>query len=108
MKIIITEDQYNILLLRRFGLIEPEFKYRLAIEDPCDHDNFERYFAWISYRVEDTVFYKMEENEKLNLDLGQSRKLRESIITFIYHNFRGDAKKYYDKYIKKLCPEKWK
>ena len=106
MKIIITEDQYNILLLRRFGLIEPEFKYRLAIEDPCDYDNFESYFAWISYRTEDTVVYKMEENEKLNLDLKESRKLRESIKTFIYHNFTDVTKKYYDKYRKKLCPEK--
>jgi len=104
MKIVITESQYT--LIRRFNLIESEFEHRLKTEDPCDHDSFDFYFNWVSYRTEDTVVYKMEENENLKLNLEKSRKLRESIKTFIYHKFSDVAKKYYNYYKRIHCPNK--
>jgi hypothetical protein len=107
MRIVLTESQYSTLL-RRFTLsdIEDEFWYRLKIENPCDFESFDEFFRWVSYRTEDTILYKMTENEKLKLDLEQSRKFREITQDFIYNNFSDVAKYYYDKYRKIMCPKK--
>jgi hypothetical protein len=107
MKIVITESQYSALL-RRFSLsqIEDEFWYRLKKEDPCDYESFNDFLNWVSYRTEDTIHYKIIENEKLKLDLEQERKFRKMILDFIYNNFSDDVKYYYDKYRKIICPKK--
>ena len=104
MKIILTESQYNSIM-RRFSLIEPEFDYRLKKENPCDYESFEDFFNWISYRTEDTILYKMKEKEKLKLDLGQSKKLRDTIQEVINDNFKLSAKKHYNDFKKLICPE---
>ena len=108
MKVIITESQYSALI-RRFNLsdIEDEFWYRLKKDDPCEYKSFDDFFNWVSYRTEDTILYKILENEKnLKLDLEQSNKFREMIQDFVYNNFTDDAKYYYDKYRKIICPKK--
>jgi hypothetical protein len=106
MKIIITESQYSALI-RRFSLsdIEDEFWYRLKKENFCEYKSFEDFFNWISYRTEDTIFYKIKENEKLKLDLEQTKKFRKMTQDFIYDNFSDDAKYMYDKFRKLVCPE---
>jgi len=106
MKIILTESQYSALI-RRFSLsdIEDEFWYRLKKEDFCEYKSFEDFFNWISYRTEDTILYKIKENEKLKLDLEQSKKFRKMTQDFIYDNFSDDAKYMYDKFRKLVCPE---
>jgi hypothetical protein len=106
MKIILTESQYTALI-RRFSLsqIEDEFWYRLKKEDPCEYESFDELFRWVSYRVEDTIFYKIREDGKLDLDLEQSNKFRKMIKDFIYDNFSDDAKYFYDKFRKLVCPE---
>ena len=106
MKIILTESQYNALI-RRFSLsdIEDEFWYRLKKEDFCEYKSFEDFFNWISYRTEDTILYKIKENEKLKLDLEQTKKFRKMTQDFIYDNFSDDAKYMYDKFRKLVCPE---
>jgi hypothetical protein len=106
MKIIITESQYSALI-RRFSLsqIEDEFWYRLKKEDFCEYKSFEDFFNWISYRTEDTILYKIKENEKLKLDIEQERKFRKMTQDFIYDNFSDDAKYMYDKFRKLVCPE---
>jgi hypothetical protein len=71
MKIVITESQYSALL-RRFSLskIEDEFWYRLKNDDPCEYESFDDFFNWVSYRTEDTILYKILENDRnLKLDL---------------------------------------
>ena len=106
MKIIITESQYSALI-RRFSLsqIEDEFWYRLKKEDFCEYESFDDFFNWVSYRTEDTILYKIKENEKLKLDLEQSKKFRKMTQDFIYDNFSDDAKYMYDKFRKLVCPE---
>ena len=106
MKIILTESQYSALI-RRFSLsqIEDEFWYRLKKEDFCEYKSFEDFFNWISYRTEDTILYKIKENEKLKLDLEQTKKFRKMTQDFIYDNFSDDAKYMYDKFRKLVCPE---
>ena len=107
MKIVITESQYSALI-RRFSLskIEDELWYRLKKEDPCDYESFDNFFNWISYRTEDTIMYKIIENEKLKLDIEQERKFRKMILDFIYNNFSDDAKYFYDNFRKLVCPGK--
>ena len=108
MKVIITESQYSALI-RRFNLsnIEDEFWYRLKKEEPCDYESFDNFFNWVSYRTEDAILYKILENDRnLKLDLEQERKFREMTQDFIYNNFSDDAKYYYDKYRKIICPKK--
>ena len=106
MKIILTESQYSALI-RRFSLsdIEDEFWYRLKKEDFCEYKSFEDFFNWISYRTEATILYKIKENEKLKLDLEQTKKFRKMTQDFIYDNFSDDAKYMYDKFRKLVCPE---
>jgi hypothetical protein len=106
MKIVITESQYSALI-RRFSLsqIEDEFWYRLKKEDFCEYKSFEDFFNWISYRTEDTIFYKIKEDGKLDLDLEQTKKFRKMTQDFIYDNFSDDAKYMYDNYRKLVCPE---
>lgn len=107
MRIVLTESQYGALL-RRFSLsqIEDEFWYRLKKEDPCQYESFDELFRWVSYRIEDTILYKMLENEKnLKLDLEQSNKFRKMIKDFIYDNFSDDVKYFYDNFRKLVCPK---
>ncbi len=75
-------------------------------EEPCDYESFNDFLNWVSYRTEDTIHYKIIENEKLKLDLEQERKFRKMILDFIYNNFSDDVKYYYDKYRKIICPKK--
>lgn len=107
MKIVITESQYNALI-RRFSLskIESEFEYRLKKDNPCKYESFDDFFNWVAWRTEDTIHYKIRENEKLNLDLEQERNFRKMIQDFIYNNFSDVTKKYYNYYKRIHCPNK--
>ena len=107
MKIVITESQYNALL-RRFSLsqIEDEFRYRLKNDDPCAYESFDDFFNWVSYRTEDTIFYKIRNDEKLVFDEKKSNNFKNIIYGFVYDNFSDEGKRYYNKYRKSHCPYK--
>jgi hypothetical protein len=55
--------------------------------------------------MEDTILYKIKKDGKLDLDLEQSNKFRKMTKDFIYDNFSDDAKYFYDKFRKLVCPE---
>ena len=108
MKIVITESQYSALI-RRFSLsnIEDVFWYYVTNNNACEYKSFDDFFNSVSYRTEDTILYRILENDRnLKLDLEQSNKFRKIIQDFIYNNFSEIVEIKYYKYRKLMCPRK--